>query len=432
MNARANPPKTRRRNRRVLLLTIGVSLCLGGTAVQAWETEILDTGAGATGTSIAVDGGGHVHIGYGGGYGTDLRYVTNAQGPWVLSTVDASASGGESISLALDSAGAAHMSYTDFLGAGICYASNAGGSWESAVLDFSSYDSFVMESSIAVDGSDRVHVSGCNRSMGEAGWSLKYLTNASGEWVKTVLAAAEEGAVGVENHIAVDASGNATVSYTGIGVAAGFVWYPLMVATNASGSWQTSLRDPFSGWYNAVVTDGAGHVHVSYGWGGYAILYTTNATGAWKTEIVDIPLDALNTSLAVDGGGHAHLCYQDAGDIRLRYATNVSGTWKTASISPGNDGSACSIAVDDSGLVSVSHLSAEGNLLLTTGRPEDPAHPWPGEIPAASVHGAGTARESRRINHLGMLLIPTGLFLLLRVSAGRAGRPAPPRAGVRG
>jgi len=130
-------------------------------------------------TSIAVDDVDKVHIGCIGEQG--LAYTTNASGPWVTETVDSD--GKFDASIAVDSLGNVHIMYYDAEAYGYAYATNASGSWEKTAVD-SANGGFA---SIALDGSDGVHL--CYVRVIPFWPSdtvvafLLHATNTSGSWV---------------------------------------------------------------------------------------------------------------------------------------------------------------------------------------------------------------------------------------------------------
>jgi len=135
--------------------------------------------SGGTYTSIAVDGDGHAHISYHAWfldaptYTAYLRYaVSDGSGGWVTETVDDTALVGEYTSIALDSSNKVHISYhgwsTDSTTSYLKYANNTSGYWVTQTVN--SGGNVGKYSSIALDSSDNVHIS----YYGEANGSLKY------------------------------------------------------------------------------------------------------------------------------------------------------------------------------------------------------------------------------------------------------------------
>ncbi|MBI2877929.1 MAG: hypothetical protein HYY20_13720 [Candidatus Tectomicrobia bacterium] len=65
------------------------------------------------------------HINYSNEVNGELKYTTNAPGPWRTFTVDSAGWVGEYTSIALDGSGAAHISYLDGTNVNLKYATNA-------------------------------------------------------------------------------------------------------------------------------------------------------------------------------------------------------------------------------------------------------------------------------------------------------------------
>ena len=65
---------------------------------------------------------------------------------------------------------------------GLKYATNASGSWEAAIID-NSGENIGAFSSIAIDTSDKVHISYSQAHPGP----VEYATNVSGSWLATMI-----------------------------------------------------------------------------------------------------------------------------------------------------------------------------------------------------------------------------------------------------
>lgn len=184
----------------------------------SWLTETVDTSA--AGRSLALDGSDKVHVSY--AKGGDVLYATNASGSWIAETVDTS---GVDSSIALDSSDNVHIIYTR--DDGLMYATNTSGSWVTEAVDTNG-----ARSSISLDSLDNVHI-----TYGFAG--LRYATNVTGAWVTETVIEAEYGwprwSVGGSPSIAVDGSDNVHISsISGDGYIFG-----LQYSINATGTWMT-------------------------------------------------------------------------------------------------------------------------------------------------------------------------------------------------
>ena len=224
-------------------------------------------------------------------------------------------------------------------------------------------------SSIALDSSDKVHISYIGVG------ALRYATNASGSWVIEDLDARGE----EHTSIAVDSLDNVHISYgaydpdewTGFG-------RNLKHATNASGSWVTTILDGdwcFEGISSSIALDSFDKVHISY----FGLLfsmgakYATNASGSWVTVTFDSSGGwwVGSTSITVDSDDRVHISYYDSLNLDLKYAINASGPWvkMRACDRPEGCGGHSSIVVNSAGSVRMSHQGEDGTLLLTSSSP---------------------------------------------------------------
>ncbi|MBI2556679.1 MAG: hypothetical protein HYW13_04560, partial [Planctomycetes bacterium] len=305
-----------------------------------WTIEAVDAPKGFSNFSsraIAIDSSNNPHIAYGGDH---LYYAHYNGSSWVYETVDSSPGVGEYASIALDTSGKAHISYS---ANGLKYATNASGAWVTTTVDSGSGGG--MEStSIAIDTSGNAHISsfyytGTTYSNPYYG-VLQYATNASGAWVTT---AVDSGGGMESTSIAIDASGNAHISYYDR------TNYNLKYATNASGEWVTTTVDSDGyGPSTSIDMDTSGNAHISYSANG--LKYATNASGAWVTTTVD-SVGGSYASIALDASGNAHISYSANG---LKYATNASGVWVTTTVDS-DGGSYTSIAMDTAGNAHISY-----------------------------------------------------------------------------
>jgi hypothetical protein len=316
---------------------------LSGTWVTTTVDSVGDVGRQS---SIAVDSSDKVHIVYRDITTTDLKYTSNASGHWVTTTVDSTGLGPKDIygseegafnSIAVDSAGKVHISYRDLATSDLKYATNASGPWMTTTLDFdlgwffedgSLFASITGCTSIAVDNSDKVHI-GC---IGEEG--LWYATNVSGSWVTQTVDSGGE----FDVSIAVDSLDNVHIIYRRAEP------YGYAYATNATGSWVMTNEDSV-GWGELAI-DSLDHVHTSYfhpilalpptTWAPYGLAigflqHATNASDSWGTTTVTLVGGSVfywdAPSIAVDSLDNVHIIYRlpDRQLSRwsdLKYATN--------------------------------------------------------------------------------------------------------------
>ena len=90
------------------------------------------------------------------------------------------------------------------------------------------------------------------------------------------------------------------------------------------------------------------------------LMYATDASGSWVTTIVDSTGRVGEyTSIAIDSNDKVHISYQDSADgYHVKYATDVSGVWVNTTIAGGSGSSLAkypSIAIDSADNVHISY-----------------------------------------------------------------------------
>lgn len=293
--------------------------------------------------SIAVDKSGRLHISYYDCANNAIKYATNVSRSWATSTIANDVHGYASfiyVSIAVDSSGKVHISYNDYNinteEGFLKYITNASGSWVTTTIESSKNVSEPWDNSIAVDSSGKVHISYYNSNSE----SLKYATNASGLWVTATIDS--EGNAGEYNSIAIDKSGKVHIGYC-------YREYPkvydLKYATNVSSKWVTDIVDSDNsvcvGELNSIAVDKSGKIHISYRncWGSHSgsLVYATNSSGAWVKTTVD-GVNCLDTSIALDTSGKVHIGYigndYDGNNGRLKYANNANQSRSTPTPTP--------------------------------------------------------------------------------------------------
>jgi hypothetical protein len=117
----------------------------------------------------------------------------------------------------------------------------------------------------------------------------------------------------------------------------------------------------FSDFYSrSIAMDGGGNAHIVYG-GNH--LYHAVAGG--QPETVD-PADGVGryASVTIDTNGVLHVSYFDDTLNDLKYATDASGTWTVETVdSPGDVGRYSSIAVDSNGVAHIAYYDASNGAL---------------------------------------------------------------------
>jgi hypothetical protein len=287
-------------------------------ASGSWVTETVDS-AGMVGwfTSIATDSNNKVHISYLDVYNCNLKYATNTSGSWVTETVDSAQTqmepSSEYTSIAVGLNDWVHISYYDLFG-GLKYATNIQIPWFTQSVDSAAVYAG-MGNSVAITSGLKVHIS----YFGDG--DLKYATGyPSGPWdIQTV----DRGVYRlwqfssiVNTSIATDSNNKVHISYYDL--SNGDLKY---ATAYPSGSWVIQTVDSTGdvGGDTSIATDSNNKVHISYYDGSNRDLkYATNASGSWVTETVDSA--GINTSIVI-ANNKVHISYATNGD--LKYATNV-------------------------------------------------------------------------------------------------------------
>ena len=183
-------------------------------------------------------------------------------------------------------------------------------------------------SSIAVDSNNKVHISYYDAT----NYALKYATDASGDWVRATIDNAGE--AGQFSSIAVDSDNHVHISYYTVGYQV-YAIGTLKYATNASGDWVTSTIDGTGGvqsytsigvgLYTSIAIDSDNKVHISYYDGvNHDLRYFTIAPGYWGVATIDGTGDVGKfSSIAVDSNNIVHISYYDATNGELKYAETL-------------------------------------------------------------------------------------------------------------
>lgn len=288
----------------------------------SWSTTIIDSSGGTLGDdhSIAVDKSGNIHC----CYSIEkylLKYATNATGTWTISTVtnvytseEPNNAVGDS-SIAVDPQGKVHISYHDKK-YGLMYATNMSGSWGTHTVDISDPEEAGNDNSIAVDTKGNVHI-GHRGSL-----YLKYATNTSGSWITKTIDSSENIAVsGIS--VAVDASDKVHISYMDCNNDS------LKYATNTGGFWRImTVLSSVKGYETSITVDESGKPHIIYFTDENGLKYTfQGSVGEWVRVGVDS--DVGYGSIALDSSGKVHISYCDVRNGDLKYTTNATQSTST-------------------------------------------------------------------------------------------------------
>ena len=298
----------------------------------------------ATFASIAVDSQKKAHIAYYFNYEERLDYLTNVTGQWVTQTVERVDRTGQYNDIAVDSNDRVHISYMSYLDYNLTklkYATNQNGGWEITTLQEGlpgSASGRTRFTSLVLDNSNAPHIA---YIAGEA----RYATKSSGSWTIESI----EGPITWNSYpsLARDLSGTLHLAFMGSS--------GVRYAQRNSGGWTVS-NGP-SGNYRmlALAVDSAGSAHLgslystSANYSNSRIEYFTNDGGSWASSVVDSPASGRDTGkvphAAIDSPGVAHLTYYDATAQAIRRADMTAGVWSGETVF--EPASASSPLIDD-------------------------------------------------------------------------------------
>lgn len=277
---------------------------------------------GGNGTSIALDAAGKIHIVAQDVTHGKLRYVTNASGSFVASTIDGLGVNGQAPKIAISPAdGSIHVLYFDDLPGpdNLRHASRTppGTIW--SVESVLSSPTYLVSWSMAIDPAGALQISFSHTDDGVT-YELVHGKKSGGPWAFTPVTSA--GMPG-ENSIAVDGSGKAHIAFQEQSTVR------LMHATNSGGPWSTevlhSVPGTNLGLYNSIAINPAtGRLHVAYyDATNQDLLYARKDLGGlWVLKLIDTAGDVGSYSgIGLDGSGQVKISYHDATNGQLKVAT---------------------------------------------------------------------------------------------------------------
>lgn len=323
--------------------------------------------------SLGLDSNDKAHISCIGdtGLGRELKYATNASGEWEVETLDNFEHTSEMVtSIALDSNNKVHISY---LGThsfaywdDLKYVTNASGEWVIETVE-SVLDGHIDSAALALDSNDNAHISYDGR------WDIKYATNASGSWVIEVLSNWPVCNRPSSTSLAIDFQDKVHIIFQYSDLTLSEARTLTKYATDSSGSW--TIEEVLQGFRylteESFALDSENKVHFSdcpgcgmftpprlcYNW----VRYVTNASGAWVIRKVDRDLTLRYSSLAIDSNDKVYIGYAISGK-GIHVATNASGKWVTE---PVVDGYYISLAIDSNDKLHFIYLSYDSDSSTT-------------------------------------------------------------------
>lgn len=402
-------------------------------------------------SDIAIDSSGSVHLTHSDGTRNQQRYVTNSTGVWSEGSVDGYASSMSSLvidskdqvhiyslkinaeanlelvhatvesniwrvrstvidttpiknvryarkSILMDGANRLHVAYiaeTNFNNKIVKYATNSSGSWTTIdVFDLHFHDPLnISIPSMVLDSARKAHIAFVDNEF-SIGYTLKYATNISGEFISSDVLRSSH--ILISPSVALDKYSRPAIAFMGVDPVSknGFLRYALL----GNGVWAIKGVDSFVEFAHSLICtlliDSRSKAHISYEYitdtvnagytNMYAIKYASNAGDNWQTSFidndpakgfVDILFSMKSPSMAMDSSDNVYVSYNAGyGNVNsylsyrlLKYATNLrptfdaSGKWRYTTANNWYGGAAG--CVGDRPETVTGHLSQVGSIV---------------------------------------------------------------------
>ncbi len=311
----------------------------------AWHTEVVDAAGGGF-TSLVLDAAGHPHISY--LYDDTVYYAYFDGTAWQKMVVDDSSYFYYyTTAIGLDSSGRSHVVYYEAIG-NLRHAYYNGTAWqrETVESDLGEPWGTMGRLSLAIDGSDHLHVSYCDLTWDD----LKYAYYDGSTWHRQTVDA--DG--GPQTSLALDSAGRPRIAYTG-------EYDHLRYAAYDGSAWQIQELDTATTYDPALVLDAADHPHIARSRGVPASLYHTwfDGTG-WNSESVEAEESSeLYAALAIGADNRIQVSFRGMGG-NLRYAVNDGSGWQIETVDvAGWTGRHNSLDLDSAGLPGISYCDVD-------------------------------------------------------------------------
>jgi hypothetical protein len=244
-------------------------------------------------------------------------------------------------------------------------------SWEVVPLAAASY--WVQDVNLLVDAAGDVDI-----AFGDSGQQLAHAGNGSGSWiVQDVDPTTINGfGPGLDAAMAYTPEGDVRIGYMS--------WNELRHARGRQESWAVETVAETSVYFllsASLALDGGGNAHLV---GTHDdVVYVSDASGAWATEVLEVGRHAV-AEIVIDAGGTPHVLFEDISTHELFHAVRSTG-WVTTSL--GILAAEGASAVETSGDVRVALVDGGGTLRLGvfTGAV------WSYEVVATGVDGTAPA-----------------------------------------
>jgi len=342
----------------MFLLSIFILVCLTTTATaESWTIEPAAS-SNALMPDTYIDAAGNVHVATVAFGMSGIKYLKrNTIGTWSSATIESSNVAGDRASIAMDSDGHIHIAYVRVeIGQEVLvHATNATGTWVKTDVSAPAY--YLNGAEIAVDSDDNVYIVYSEYTeIGIDARSRFYCyTNATGSWVRELIASGTFLNMGVECSMVIDSSDNLHTAYIESHPSTGD--RVVVYATNKTGSW---VNDPVDHTYSdyakhtGIAVDSYGDVHISFYeylddlWESGSLKYATFDMGSWAVTTVDNTGWAGSfSSIVATAQGRLRISYYDSVSDELKYASNATGSWVISTVGAGGSSNGyMSIALD--------------------------------------------------------------------------------------
>jgi hypothetical protein len=303
-----------------------------GQTASSWLVETVDSSTGdnvGQYASLAIDKAGSIHIAYYDETEKSLRYAFRARQDKSWSVMEVDKPAGTFVSVAVDALGHPHFAYNSPFETGLHYASWNGTRWSKILVDSEQTDHFL---SMRLDASGHPHISYYRELYPDRSYALylKYAHFDGQTWyVETVDHHMHSGKF---NSVALDAEGNARISYSEVERG------DLRYAKWDGSQWQFGTADSrrthndYVGIGNSIDLDSRGNMCMAYfDATKRTVKYASQVEGRWQTAEVDQLLGqwAFNdrVSLKLDSHDIPHIAYYDHGLGGAKYATRDGQGW---------------------------------------------------------------------------------------------------------
>lgn len=327
--------------------------------------------------SLAVSGGAVRHVAHYDVTNGDVLYTTDSGGPLPVVTVDAGPTGvqdvgGDGTGVALDGSGFVHIAAHDVSSGKLRYITNASGSFVASTLDPSGFNGLAPRIAVSpLDGS--IHVLYLDDLPGSDNLRHASRIPPGGAWsFEGILPSAT---TLISWALAIDPSGGLHVSYahTDDGLT-----YELVHGKKTGVTWTfTPVTSAGRPGRNSIAVDGSGLPHLTYyEQANFRLMHAASTGTIWSTELVHgvagTDLGTYNSLAINPSTGRLHVAYYDATSQDLRYARkDPGGSWVLKLIDANGDvGAYASLGLDGAGNVHIGyHDATNGELKVAGGSP---------------------------------------------------------------